>query len=275
MLSGIRKSIIKAAAAVKLRKYEKRMREEERAVGVVPRLVNFGDFLHGYESSVMSDYWHNDNLGVCGNNYWTLGKPESAGSSSRFSPNSRMYQAWLGAYTCLPDHENAGLIKDGMPDMGLVKRLAEIDQRTWLHLYGDPEPFAELAKHSLVGNMRIDSRPGWVYYGEIASHSDVGFSGPAHSEPYKIARRMRLDAEVNPGEDFFAPSPALWEGTVSPYHNILLKGFFAIVPVEHTVVCVYINGAEFMDSSGRHHDTWRSLAKDAMDIIESVKIEKI
>lgn len=269
------------AAGFAVRRYGRRLKKTEAATGVVPRITHFSGFYPGHESSIMSGYWQAGGVPIQGVNYWTMGIPTDCVSSSRFDPDSRMYQAWLGAYTLVPLDEKCQRppgIKNGSPDMKFFGRIAAIDQNVWLKLYGVEFPYASLEKWELKEKTNIGGNDAWVYYGEMISLSDVGEEG-AYGYAHLAARRLRFvpDSEIgiSPEEKFFVPDAALWKDKVDPHHRLLLKGLFAVVPYGRGVACAYMNGAEFEDKSGKSHDTWPLLKDDAEAALRSVKLEAV
>ena len=259
--------------AFKIWQYNRRFHDNERFVGIQPSIQSYGQFFSGYESSDMSKKWQNEGIPIRGNNYWTCGPPTDIGSSSRFDPTSKMYQAWLGVYTHTGTDGNQFGLRDGEPDIELLKLLAEADQEIWLKAYGDDNPVARLTSFEKRGKMKVDGNDAWLYYGEIDSHSDVGFHGKGYEGAYGVVRNRRLVSDKPVDEEFFVPNPNLWDSYVSAHHSVNLKGFFTVVPVGNSVACGYLNGAEYEDNNGRHFDTWQSLERDAIDMIRAVKID--
>jgi len=259
--------------AVNIRIYDAKFKNNEFFIGIRPSIQEYGPFLRGYESTNMSKKWQENSIPIVGNNYWTMGRPSPTGSSLRFDPNSDMYQAWFGVYTHVGSDRRQYGMRDREPDIEILRYLAEVDQDLWLHGYGDDNPVTELTEFAYRGKLRIDGRDAWLYYGEMCSHSDVGFSGRGHESAYGMVRNRRLVSAEPTTERFFIPDQTLWQPYVAPHHNINLKGYFAVVPCEMALACIYLNGAEYTDSRSRHHDTWPRLRPDAIDMIESVKIE--
>lgn len=275
MFDAIKDLALHAVVAIKLRGYMKELDETERFVGIKPRFGYLGGFLSGNEQSLMTKYWQGAGIPIRGTNYWTFGPPTQCGASSRFDPESKFYQAWFGSYVhCGTDGMQFGM-NGNEPDINVLKRLSEVDQTLWLKGYGDPAPVARLDTFEPRDKIRVDNHVAWVYYGEIASHSDVGFHGKGYEGAYGIARKMRLKSDAKVGRDIFVPKPELCKGKVEPHHNVLLKGLFTVVPLGAATLSVYINGAEFADNKGAVHDTWRLLEGDALDIIRDVKIRTV
>jgi len=269
----IKESILRQVVNYKMKSYVKELKKTEQFVGVKPKMTVFGDFLEGYESTMLTEKWQNGGVPIKGNNYWTFGPPTQSGQSSRFDPESKLYQAWFGIYT----HVGVDGLQVGFngnePDIEILKRLAEIDQEAWLKAYGDDLPLAKLERFEHKGHTTVSGQRAWIYYGEIASHSDVGFSGKGYEGAYGIARELKFTSPTKISKELFVPSPNLWQSAVDPYHRILLKGLFTVVPFENATVCIYLNGAEFVDNNQKHHDTWPGLETDALNMIQGVKLE--
>lgn len=260
---------------IKLLHYDAEFMQNEELLNIRPSMQMYGPFLRGHESSILSEKWQKSGIPIKGNNYWTLGPATELGSSSRFDPSSNLYQAWFGIYT----HTGINGMRFGMkgkePDMELLGRLAEADQQFWLKAYGDDNPVAKLNTFLHVGKLKVDGNDAWLYYGEIESHSDVGFNGKGYEGVYGIVRQRRFSSEENIDARLFIPNPALWNAYVDQHHKINLKGFFTVIPFPTAMACIYINGAEYIDNNRKHYDTWRVLRNDAINLIRSVKIEQL
>lgn len=263
------------AIKVKLWQYGREFAKNERILGIRPSMQEYGLFLHGYESSILSDKWQKSGVPIIGNNYWTFGPPTYIGNSSRFDPTSDLYQAWFGIYTHVGTNGKIFGMTKNEPDIGILKRLAEVDQEFWLKAYGDQNPFARLTKFEPRGKIKVDGHEAWLYYGEIDSHSDVGGSGKGYEGVYGIVRSNRFTSTEKTDARLFIPSPLLWEPHVTEHHRINLKGFFTVVPVDNATACIYLNGAEYMDNGRKHHDTWRELGRDALEMIQAVKLTQL
>jgi hypothetical protein len=269
------KTLIQSAVIqAKLYQYGREFRRNEGFVGIRPSIQEYGPFLRGYESSNMSEKWQKNGIPINGNNYWTLGKPSNVGSSSRFDPNSNMYQALFGVYTHLGTDGKQFGMKDKEPDLEILRSLAEVDQECWLSAYGDNSPFAKLWTFGGVGKLKVDGRDAWLYYGEMVSHSDVGFTGKGYEGAFGAVRNKKLvlAPKETASERLFVPDKVLWQGHVDPYHRVNLKGYFAVVPLEKAIACIYLNGVEYEDNHSRRRDTWIRLRPYAIDMIRSVKI---
>jgi hypothetical protein len=263
------------AIQTKLRRYNRKFQANESFIGIKPTMSEYGSFLKGYVSTNMSDKWQGKDIPIKGNNYWTIGPPTQTGNSSRFDPTSNLYQAWFGIYTHVGvDGKQFGL-KDNEPDIELLKRLAEVDQDFWLKAYGDPNPFSRLTKFESRGHLLVDGNKAWLYYGEMHSHSDVGFKGRGYEKAYGRVRAEKFDLDTASKASLFIPNPQLWSNYVNSYHPINLKGFFTVIPFERSTVCIYLNGAEYQDNNKKHYDTWPLLERDALALIKSVKTPRI
>ncbi len=267
------------AIDTKLREYEAEFVKNEELTGVRPVIREYGRFLRGHERSNMSGKWQGLGIPVRGNNYWTCAPAIQDGSSGRFDPENGLYQSWFGVYTQVGRNGIRFGMRNGEPDMEALKRLAEADQFIWLSAFGDSRPVAHLTFLEKNGRIKANNDDVWIYYGEISSHSDVGHGSEAAEDTYGTVRRMRFVLDGNPadriGHRFFIPNPSVWETRVNAYHEINLKGYFGIIPTKRSVVCIYVNGAEFTDTKGRHHDTWPSLRGEAIELIRGVKVERL
>jgi hypothetical protein len=249
--------------------------DEERELGVFAVPAWFPDGMaQDVAATYMTPYWSNAEFQARGVNYWTVGWPSKGmDSSSRFDPDSKFYQAWAGVYVARSDSFVHIGNSRSLP-IQEIGQLAELDQKAWLASYGDPNPKAKVIQWTPSKETSVDGRRAFVFYGEISSHSDVSEIGTKYSE--SMARSFRaLQLDGSASKSFFTPKPRAWEGKVSRFHELLLRGYFVIVPItdKGTVVCIYANGARFRKLDGTVKDTFDSLEASFQKYISAVKIK--
>jgi hypothetical protein len=149
--------------------YVRKIRRLERRVGyrlVFPRLSD--TWINAFMYVDLTRAWKKYGLNETGVDYWTMGAVEN-GISSRFDPQSKQYQSWLGGY----------LVKSSAPRHWTLQdhfSLAVVDQLDWLRDYGDPHPVCELHPSGFVmrGEVKVGSYTGTLYEGGGISHTDIG-----------------------------------------------------------------------------------------------------
>lgn len=196
----------------------------------------------------MTPVWHRDGLDASGVNYFTIGAVKN-GLSERFNPNSPYYQAWFGGY----------IVKFAKPQTWTVYNHYELgvsDQKNWLRIYGDTNPYVEIddEKSKEIGVIRINGYSGKLYEGGIWSDTDVGMGNK--SVPFLSKK---------------------WAGNslLTSYQRIYLYGYIAIVEIAPTIKAVlYANGALYTDINGKKHDTFSEIKSELKSLITNVGIQK-
>lgn len=234
--------------------------KQEVELGVIPHFKSLPPgYMRGIVVSYMTPIWQKEFPEIIGNNYWTIGAQNQRGYSTRFDPKSEYYQSWLGVYVAkVPGHRPFGLRDDGIPDITVLTKLAILDQKAWLHLYGDPNPKAEVKKIVWQYVTTIDGHKAFVYYGEIESHADVSRVIVKYRSLFTRAFRTPQGKAAEIQSSTFVPIVDLWDDIVKPHHTILLKGYYVAiaVPEKDAVVCLYLNGAEYQTKSGVKRNTF-------------------
>ena len=96
-------------------------------------------WINGLMTFDMTSVWKKYGIDAKGINYFSIGHIKN-NLSTRFVPNSKYYQAWLGGYLVKFSGKRNWDIKEHF-------KLAKADQLNWLKLYGDPEPLAKVQHH--------------------------------------------------------------------------------------------------------------------------------
>jgi hypothetical protein len=195
-------------------------------------------------------------LGLRGMDYFTFGGPKHffARYVERSNPFSRFDQAWFGVYIIKASKERFGLDGDGIE---AVARLAESDQRAWLEAMGDPDPVATWTKLGLREEILIDGHEVSLWEGTIVSHSDL------------------TDAPVSRFASLLGmPPQSNWEGVVTLYHEITLKGIYGAWYLEECGVAVVLYGcASVFDTvGGETYDYYELMKPELLRLALGVKI---
>jgi hypothetical protein len=228
--------------------------------------------MEGTVVSYMTPVWRSTQFNAEGNNYWKIGWSNGTGSSTRFDPTSKYYQAWLGAYMARSKSFEAFPSDFRRYPIEVIGQLALLDQIAWLRLYADPSPKAELTRWEPIGPLTISGRQGYLYYGEIESHSDVSQQTTRYIELFPRAYRgERVAPDVL--TPLFVPKYDIWSRKVAPHHSVLLRGYFAVVPIpeRQAVICIYANGVRTTLLDGTALDTFSELEPEFMKAIRSVE----
>lgn len=111
----------------------------------------------------MSHVWKTFGLDAIGVNYFTIGAVKN-GLSTRFDAKSPYCQAWLDGYIDRFAKPHAWTLEDHF-------KLGVADEKNWLKLYGDQNPFVEvdLSSPKNKGKITIDGYEGTLYEGNIWS----------------------------------------------------------------------------------------------------------
>jgi hypothetical protein len=208
----------------------------------------------------MNNIWRDLNLR--GVNYFTFGEAGGlAGYSSRADFRSLRYQAWMGVYAVeakknIFDADNSSINRNPSVFMRELSRLAEHDQKAWLKAAGDPSPKAALTKFRRVGSLTVAGEERPVFEATMVSHSDLSLS------------------ESGPASLFGRPKASYWSPHLSPYHDVVLKGYYVPWYSEEfkTVFIAYGNATSFKTKSGVAIDYGPNLENELKNMIAGVRI---
>jgi hypothetical protein len=213
-------------------------REQEDSTGATVKLTTIPKGWAKPFKLPMNDIWRELNLR--GVNYFTFGESHGlAGYSSRADFRSPRYQAWMGVYAVeakknIFDGDNSSINRNPSLFIRELSRLAEHDQKAWLKAVGDPSPKAKLTKFRRVGSLRVAGEERAVFEGIMVSHSDLSLS------------------ENGPASLLGHPKASYWSPHLSPYHDLVLKGYYVPWYSEEfkTVFVAYGNATSFKTKSG-------------------------
>jgi hypothetical protein len=235
-------------------------REQENSTGATVKLTIIPKGWANPFKLPMNDIWKDLNLR--GVNYFTFGEsPGLASYSTRADFRSSRYQAWMGVYVVeakksVFGHDNSVINRNPSLFIRELSRLAEHDQKAWLKAAGDPSPKAKLTKFRRVGSLRVAGEERAVFEGTMVSHSDLSLS------------------ENGPASLLGRPKESYWSPHLSPYHDVVLKGYYVPWYSEEfkTVFVAYGNATSFKTKSGAVIDYGPSLENELKNMIAGVRV---
>jgi hypothetical protein len=251
---------VKFALGRTLTNRDEATRRQEDSTGVTVKLATIPrGWVTPFKLS-MNNIWRELNLR--GVNYFTFGEsPGLASYSSRADFRSPRYQAWMGVYAVeakknIFDRDNSTINRNPALLIREISRLAEHDQKAWLKAAGDPSPKAELIKFRRVGSLNVAGEERAVFEGTMVSHSDLSVS------------------ESGPASLFGRPKASYWSQHLSPYHDVVLKGYYVPWYSEEfkTVFIAYGNASSFKTKSGVVMDYGPTLESELKNMIAGVRI---
>lgn len=230
------------------------------------------EWLQGEMAIEMDDVWKREGLDAIGTNYFTIGAIKN-GVSTRFDPNSAYYQAWLGGYIVKFSSNKDWTINDHF-------NLGVADQKNWLILYGDNQPFVEIEKSSVedLGELTICGFRGRLYKGIINSDSDVG---DGYITTYKKALLAGMTYYINKSNPKLrlTTENLIPEWTnkeiLRPYQKIILTGYIAILQLPDNIKAVlYVNSSDYTDINNDSHQNFKWVGKNPLEELKNIKILK-
>ena len=235
-------------------------REQEDSTGATVKLTTIPRGWAKPFKLPMNDIWRELNLR--GVNYFTFGESHGlAGYSSRADFRSPRYQAWMGVYAVeakknIFGGDNSSINRNPSLVIAELSRLAEHDQKAWLKAAGDPSPKAKCIKFRRVGSLRMAGEERAVFEATMVSHSDLSLS------------------ENGPASLLGRPKASYWSPHLSPYHDVVLKGYYVPWYSEEfrTVFVAYGNATSFQTKSGVVIDYGPSLENELKNMIVGVRI---
>jgi hypothetical protein len=212
----------------------------------------------------METHWQSINRR--GMNYFALGKAEGENQfSNRSNPDSKYYQAWVGAYVLsgkeklFASMENSEINERMEEVLSEMAMLAQLDQKTWLFAAGDPQPLAtspSLTKTETVSKFGLNIP---LYQGTINSHSDL------------TDRSNEISDLVG------MPPTSAWGSRLDAYHDVTLSVYY--LPFydaqKQLLVVVYGASARFTDKLGKAYNYENALKAELINIMKSIELEKI
>jgi hypothetical protein len=236
--------------------------EQERANGATVVLATIPQGWTKPFKLPMNDIWKD--LHLQGVSYFTFGGPRGSSSySSRADFRSPRYQAWMGVYAVdarrnVFGRDNGLINRDPGSFLRELTRLAEHDQKGWLKSAGDPSPKAELIQFRRAGTVRIAGAERTVFEATMKSHSDLALK------------------EEGVAGLLGRPKPSYWTPHLSPYHDVILKGFYVpwYAPESQTLFVAYGNGSSFQTNSGEKIDYVSAVRADLESMFAGVRIQQ-
>jgi hypothetical protein len=233
----------------------------------------FPDFteiwLNGLVKLDLTKRWKEFGLNVTGVDYFTLGAVVN-GVSTRFDPQAKQYQSWLGGYLVEFANSTDRRLQDFLD-------LAVVDQIDWLKHYGDPNPACTLSARNFrkMGDVNVGGYHGRVYEGGGVTHSDVGINA---SGPWLLLVTIFMatifdlsNARLRSTYTDFLPVTVQ-----SSYSTVYLRGYVIVIRLEKDIYAVlYGNGAIFKDRLGTKRDTFENLGREILASLMAVKIFKL
>ncbi len=241
----------------------------EKKLGYKLLLPNNKNWIEGIMIFNMTPVWRKFGIEATGINYFIIGAIND-GVSSRYDYNSPYYQAWLGGYVVKFKKNRKWSAADHF-------HLGTADQKQWLSVYGDPNPFVKFDKILSTKTVTIGGFKGNMYEANGWSNSDVGDCKKSLSFPIMLSGFANIFMISNPKLHLsyknFIPKT---DNNLQPYQKIYLKGFVFITDLGNNVKAVlYVNGAEFKDKNGEIHDSFRNIKRELLDLISGIQIAKV
>ncbi len=190
-------------------------------------------WLKGYALVDLSFTWRAYGLPVKGLNYFTVGALKD-GVTSRYSPDSDLYQAWLGGYVFQSKKpltwHNARYV-----------RLAEADQKGWLKRFGADDPMMDFAKPKKIKDMEVSGKPAVMFSWAGVTRSDVGASSQSLLTRVMMDGMAEMMNSLTPGlsvkgKNFIPPRPQR-----TPNEELLISGYTIIIHIDsRTKAVLYV-----------------------------------
>jgi hypothetical protein len=204
--------------------------------------------------NVMDQIWAP--LGLSGVNYYLLGGPTAGHRyASRSDPGSPLYQAWVGAYSVVGGSAQfaTGSARHDLED---VRKLGELDQRSWLQAMGDPGPVATSHSKFTTDTITIAGARRALYVFDMDSHSDLG----AGTTP--LAKSIGM------------PPAAEWQPMLAAFHPLILHVYFAFWrdDARDATIVVYAVSSAFTSKKGRIRDNGPALDMQLRDMMRKVRL---
>lgn len=200
----------------------------------------------------MNDVWAP--LGLRGVNYYVYGGPVRAGSfSARSDPASPLYQAWVGAYVVEGGHAQFANVRQSI---GSARKLAELDQRSWLRAMGDPTPLGTTREPVTTDTITIAGTRRVLYRMDMESHSDLS------TGTTPLAKVLGM------------PPATEWRSMLAPFHPLILHTYFAIWRDDSrgAAIIVYAASAAFEPKSGPARDNGPAIDALLRDTMRKVRL---
>lgn len=247
----------------------RRIRKLERKIGYrIDFSVIPDTWINGLVRRNIGPSWKKHGINALGINHWTIGSINN-GVSSRYNRDAKQYQSWLGAYLVKFKEDRIFTVQDHF-------NLAIADQKNWLKVFGDPNPYINMdaANISSTRKIKIGNYTGDLYdFSGGKSHSDIG----SHSNN-PISRKVMLFSSILFNRSNYSldisQKDLLPSAINSNYEDILLKGYIVAIPLDSkTYVILYGNGTAIVDKKQQEiKDYTPDLKSDILHAFDSVRI---
>jgi len=182
------------------------------------------DWINGYAMVDMTLIWHTYGLPLSGLNYFTVGALKD-GMTSRYAEESDLYQAWLGGY----------IFKSKKPlhwhSDGYLK-LAEADQKGWLHRFGDAKPEMDFGKLTKVEDMTVSGKKAALYSWAGVTRSDVGTSSHALLTRVMMDGMADMMNTLTPGLTLNGENFIPDQAERAAFEELLISGYMILVNID-------------------------------------------
>lgn len=212
----------------------------------------------------METHWQSINRR--GMNYFAIGKAEGENQySNRVNPDSKYYQAWVGAYVLsgknklfmsMENNEINNKMEEVIPQL---IRLAELDQQTWLYATGDPNPLATTLPLSKVETVSKFGLNIPLFKAKMNSHSDLTY------QSHELSGLLGL------------PTRNIWAARLDPHHDVTLSAYYlSFYDAEKKLLVVaYANSAGYINKLGISQDYENAIKEELISIIKSIELVKL
>ncbi|MBI2569124.1 MAG: hypothetical protein HYV63_19065 [Candidatus Schekmanbacteria bacterium] len=227
--------------------------------------------------NIMTGIWAGHGVDAAGTNHWTIARPQRRTFAERFAPESRYFQAWFGAYTVFDTaKERSWGIGPAGPELRLIGLFAA-DQRSWLQVYGDPVPLAEVrdaANLPMEETTRL-GHPAWRVSAEMITHLDVGDYNPTRPEDVAFVLAYEYDDVEFDASGLVVPRAA-WAAEVASYQQVTLVGelWAWYCPVVGKTHVIYGNGVRFDPRSGESRETYPLIRDEVRALAAGIRCHR-
>jgi hypothetical protein len=157
--------------------------------------------------------------------------------AERSDSESPLYQAWVGAYVVRGGHEQFGS-DSARQNFDNARKLAELDQRSWLQAMGDPSPLATTREPISTDTITIAGARRVLFRADMDSHSDLS------TGTTPLAKSLGM------------PPATTWQPMLAPFHPLTLHTYLALWRDESrdATIIVYAASAAFKPANGPARD---------------------
>lgn len=234
---------------------------------VLPKDKNWIDGTMIYD---MTPVWKKHGINAGGINYFTIGVIKD-NISTRYNYLSPYYQAWLGGYLVRFSEDREWNADDHF-------NLGSADQKNWLEMYGDHNPYVKLGKTKFIKNIQLGKYKGKLYEGSGLSDTDVGGEKKSLILPILLSGFANILTISNPKLQLNYKNfiPNIKNNQLEHFQKISLKGYVLIVELKNRIKAVfYVNGSIFRDNFGKKYDYFENLKEKLLHLITQINILEV